>query len=155
MPKAYIGIGSNLGERELNIKKGLKLLDLHTQIEVLKVSSLIETEPVGGIVQGKFLNGVAKINTSLPPQELLLFLQAVEKELKRKRTVKNGPRTLDLDILLYGNLRLKSKDLEIPHPRMLERAFVLRPLLEIEPEIFDRVDFLRPYKERAKEIALS
>ncbi len=132
---AYIGIGSNLGDRLSHINSAIKELGNTPEIAIEKISSLIETEPVGGPAQGKFLNGVIKIETKLSPRKLLYALQNIENKLKRIRTVKNGPRTIDLDILLYGSETVAEDDLMIPHPRMFEREFVMRPLLEIEPEI--------------------
>jgi len=122
MSLAYIGIGSNLGNRKENIGKALSLMQ-ECGIKILKRSSVIETDPVGGPPQGKFFNAVIKIETELEPIELLKVLQNIEKKLGRIRTVINGPRTIDLDILLYDNLALKTPELTIPHPRMFEREF--------------------------------
>ena len=132
----YIGVGSNLGDRLKNINTAIDFLKATPGVTLEKVSSLIETEPEGGIEQARFLNGAIKIGTTIAPSELLKALQAIEARLKRVRTVKNGPRTIDLDILLYGDERIEEKDLIVPHPRMLERSFVTRPLLEIEPSLF-------------------
>ncbi len=134
MSLAYIGIGSNLGNRKENIGKALSLMQ-ECGIKILKRSSVIETDPVGGPPQGKFFNAVIKIETELEPIELLKVLQNIEKKLGRIRTVINGPRTIDLDILLYDNLALKTPELTIPHPRMFEREFVLVPLKEIAPQM--------------------
>ena len=100
-------------------------------INVKKVSSIYETEPVGGPVQGKFLNGVLKAETTLAPPALLAGLKNIERHLKRKKTVKDGPRTIDLDILLYGRRKVDTKSLRIPHPRMHKREFVLKGLREV------------------------
>jgi len=132
----YIGVGSNLGNRRQNIRQALNLLDQTPGIRVKKISSISETDPVGGPRQGKYLNAVARISTTLTPAKLLKTLQAIEKQLGRVRTIKNGPRTIDLDILLYGNREIKTKRLTIPHPRMFERDFILKPLLEIHPAAF-------------------
>ena len=96
-----------------------------------KVSSIYETEPVGGPHQSKYLNGVIAINTELEPRQLLLVLQKIENQLGRQRSVKNGPRTIDLDILMYGEEKIDEPDLKVPHPRMREREFVLKPLRDI------------------------
>ncbi|MCM8774052.1 MAG: 2-amino-4-hydroxy-6-hydroxymethyldihydropteridine diphosphokinase [Candidatus Omnitrophica bacterium] len=130
----FIGIGSNLGDRLKNIEEAINYLKSTEGVIVEKVSSLIETEPVGGPPQGKYLNGVIKIKTIISPYKLLEILNTIEHRLGRKRGVINGPRTLDLDILLYGDLTIQDKDLTIPHPRMWEREFVIKPLLEIEPD---------------------
>jgi len=135
MAEAYLGLGSNLGNKRNNLKSALKMLEDHPQVEVRKVSSFYETEPVGYKEQDRFLNLVVKIDTSLNPFELLQFCQTIEKELKRKRIVRWGPRTIDVDILLYENFISQDPELTIPHPRMHERAFVLVPLEEIEPHL--------------------
>lgn len=104
---------------------------------VLKRSTIIETDPVGGPPQDKFLNAVVKVETKLSPRELLSTCQAIERQLGRVREVPNGPRTIDLDILLYDRLTIDTPQLKIPHPRMFERAFVLGPLREIEPDLLE------------------
>ena len=130
----FLGIGSNLGDRRQNIQSALRHLDSEREIEVLVLSPVIETEPVGGPPQGRYLNAVAEIRTRLDPRSLLAVLHSVEARLGRVRAVRDGPREIDLDILLYGDLVLREHDLEIPHPRMLERGFVLDPLREIAPD---------------------
>lgn len=128
----FLGIGSNLGERERFIKLALERINKLKGTKIIKVSRIIETKPVGGpLTQGKFLNACIKIKTSLSPLTLLKNLQNIELELGRKKTLRWGPRTIDLDILLYGDKIIKEKYLKIPHPKMLERKFVLKPLLEI------------------------
>jgi 2-amino-4-hydroxy-6-hydroxymethyldihydropteridine diphosphokinase len=127
----YIGIGSNLGDREDYIDRAIQELKGSKNIQVKKVSKIYETEPVGGPEQEKYLNGVIEIETVLAPKALLRILQAIERKLGRKRMVKNGPRTIDLDILLYGDKKIEMSGLKIPHPRMHEREFVMRPLKEI------------------------
>ena len=135
MAIVYIGIGSNLGNRKRNIESAIRLLE-KSGLDVLKRSTMIETDPVGGPrQQGKFLNGVLKIETKLTPDALLIRLKQIEHELGRIKTIRNGPRTIDLDILLYNHLDLQKPHLTIPHPRMLERDFVMRPLKEIEPQL--------------------
>ena len=135
MAIVYLAIGSNLGDRRKNIETAVRLLG-KKHLDILKVSTIIETDPVGGPKnQGKFLNGVLKAETELPPEELLSFLKSIEKRLDRTKTVHNGPRTIDLDILLYNHRELQTPQLTIPHPRMFERAFVMQPLNEIEPQL--------------------
>lgn len=131
MVTAYIGIGSNLGDREKNIRDALKHLNQTDGIRVIKMSSLYETEPVGGPVQGKFLNGAVMIDTELTARGLLKELQAIEEKLGRVRQLPHGPRTLDLDILTYGEEVIDEEGLKVPHPRMHKREFVLKPLIEI------------------------
>jgi pantoate--beta-alanine ligase len=135
MTKCYIGVGSNLGNRKENIRRALELLK-QSKIKVKKVSTIIETDPVGGPPQGKFLNAVLEISTNLKPRDLLETLKNIEEKLGRKRSVRFGPRTMDLDILLYDGKSIKQKDLVVPHPRMHQRDFVLRPLKEIAPQMF-------------------
>lgn len=132
---AYLGLGSNLGNREENMKKAVASLDTTAGIEVERLSSWYETAPVGKTNQGWFLNSVARIKTTMPARELLRAVLAVEQHLGRVRRERWGPRTIDIDILLYDDINVKEPDLEIPHPRMLERAFVLIPLAEIAPDL--------------------
>lgn len=131
MVTCYLGIGSNLGSRRNNIKKALEYLKNTKGIKVEKASRIYETKAQGGPPQGKFLNGVIRIKTSLSPSTLLKILKKIEKDLGRAKTVRFGPRPIDLDILIYGDRIIKTKTLQIPHPRMFEREFVLRPLREI------------------------
>jgi len=131
MPAVFIGIGSNLGDRLANINNAINYLRSDKGIIVEKISSFIETAPVGA-PGPEYLNGVIKITTDLPPKTLLIVLQNIEKKLGRYRPFKNAPRTIDLDILLYGGEVIDEPDLKIPHPRMYEREFVLKPLREIE-----------------------
>ncbi|MFA4991865.1 MAG: 2-amino-4-hydroxy-6-hydroxymethyldihydropteridine diphosphokinase [Candidatus Omnitrophota bacterium] len=132
--RCYIGLGSNLGDRQKNIDEAVRRLGSARGIEVKRVSSVYETEPVGGPPQGKYLNAVAEIETGLSPRELLTVTQAIEDGLGRTRTVRNGPRTIDLDILLCGGLEIDEPDLKIPHPRMKEREFVMKGLRELVDE---------------------
>ena len=138
MARAYVGIGSNLGDRRKQMCEAIDLLRGHGGIEVLAVSSLIETEPVGGPRgQPAFLNGALELETDLDPLALLDMLLSVEDRLGRERSVRSGPRTIDLDLLLY-DLRVIARDrLEVPHPKMRERRFVLEPLAEIAPDAVD------------------
>ncbi|OGF52761.1 MAG: 2-amino-4-hydroxy-6-hydroxymethyldihydropteridine diphosphokinase [Candidatus Firestonebacteria bacterium GWA2_43_8] len=129
--KAYLSIGSNVGNRSLNLKKAVLLLSKYGNIRVLRVSPLYETEPVGEVKQRCFLNGVVEIKTELSPLRLLAVCKEIEKKLKRKKTVKWGPRIIDLDIILYGNRIVKQKGLTVPHKEMIKREFVLRPLVDL------------------------
>ena len=133
MPTVFLGLGSNLGNRRDNIKEAVRLIQKHN-ISLKKFSSIIETEPVGGPSQEKFLNTVVKVKTDLSARHLLKTLKSIEKELGRRKTVVNGPRIIDIDILLYDALTLNTPQLIIPHPRMWQRDFVMRPLKEIAPE---------------------
>ena len=134
MATVYLGLGSNLGDRKKNIELALKELN-QNGVAVEKMSSVIETEPVGGPRQGKFLNAAARASTLLSPQDLLITLKSIETKLGRVKTVKYGPRVIDIDILLYDNIKLKTDQLEIPHPQIFTRDFVMRPLAEIAPEV--------------------
>src|SRR5262249_21713097 len=129
---AYIALGSNLGDRRAFLDRALMALRPHVSIP--RVSSYYVTAPVGGPPgQGPYLNGVAELETTLAPEQLLKALLDVEQSLGRVRQEKFGPRTIDLDVLLYGDLIHNSPDLTIPHPRLHERRFVLQPLAEIAP----------------------
>lgn len=132
-----MGLGSNLGEREATLWKALEGLGATEGIEVVAVSSFRETDPVGVVDQPRFVNGAAALETSLRPRELLERLLDVERSLGRDRAVEErwGPRTLDLDLLLYGGESIDEPGLEVPHPRLAERAFVLEPLLELDPDL--------------------
>lgn len=132
---AYISFGSNLGDREQNITTALHLIKQEHAIKLKRVSNLYETEPVGYKNQDWFLNGVARIETLLLPEELLDRLQWIERKLGKEIKIKWGPRTIDLDILLYSNTILDSPDLQIPHRLMHKRAFVLVPLSQIAPNV--------------------
>ena len=139
MTEVYIGFGSNLGNRKDNINTALSLLGQLKEVDIVKVSSIIETDPLGGPKQGKFLNGVVKVMTAFSPDELLSALQLIENQLGRKREVQFGPRTIDLDILLYGDKIINSSKLKIPHPHMFEREFVMGPLREIAPKVAEKI----------------
>lgn len=133
--KAYIAIGSNMGNKEKNLLSAIELINKSTVTKVVNVSKFYETEPVGYVDQDNFLNGAIEVKTLLSPKGLMKFLLEKEKELKRERIIKWGPRTIDLDILLYDNLVTCEQDIVIPHPRMEERMFVLKPLADIAPYI--------------------
>ena len=134
MKTAYLGLGSNLGNREEHLQTALARLAA-PDLRVARVSSVYETEPWGFTPQRWFLNLAAEIETDLFPRQLLSRITKIEQALGRVRTVKNGPRTMDIDILLYGRAVVRSAQLEIPHPRMAERRFVLAPLAELAPEL--------------------
>ena len=129
----YISIGSNIGDREENCRKAIKLLK-ENGIALKRESSLYETEPWGVKNQPKFINMAIEVETDKEPEELLRVLKEIEIEIGRKETVKWGPRVIDLDIIFYDDLILKTENLEIPHPLLHERDFVLKPLCEIAPE---------------------
>ncbi|MFQ6016166.1 MAG: 2-amino-4-hydroxy-6-hydroxymethyldihydropteridine diphosphokinase [Anaerolineae bacterium] len=133
MAEIYLGLGSNLGDREANLRQALKKLEPRVQLR--KVSSIYETEPVGFKEQPHFLNIACQGETDLPPENLLRLLKKIEQGMGRQTTIRWGPRTIDLDILFYDDLVLTTPDLTIPHPRLPERAFVLVPLAEIAPEL--------------------
>ncbi|MCU5600209.1 2-amino-4-hydroxy-6-hydroxymethyldihydropteridine diphosphokinase [Bacillus wiedmannii] len=132
---AYIALGSNIGERYTYLTEAIQFLNKNPYIQVNDISSIYETEPVGYTDQSCFLNLVIKISTNLSPQELLKITQRVENDLGRKRETRWGPRTIDLDILLYNQENIEAENLIVPHPRMFERAFVIVPLLEINQDI--------------------
>ncbi|MDD4907991.1 MAG: 2-amino-4-hydroxy-6-hydroxymethyldihydropteridine diphosphokinase [Candidatus Omnitrophica bacterium] len=131
MVTCYLGLGSNLGDRRANIAKALEYLKNTKGVKIEKFSRIYETDPIGGPPQGKFLNAALRMRTSLAPAALLKTLKRIEKQLGRKKAVRFGPRLIDLDILLYGDKLIHTKSLQIPHPRMFEREFVLKPLREI------------------------
>ena len=135
MSIVYISLGSNLGDRAGNIKRAAEQLKADKRLKIREKSSIYETEPVGGPPQDYFLNQVIKIEANLTPQDLLGSLLEIEKRLGRKKGVRWGPRLIDLDILLFDNLILKEFDLEIPHPLLARRKFVLVPLAEINSEL--------------------
>jgi 2-amino-4-hydroxy-6-hydroxymethyldihydropteridine diphosphokinase len=132
---AYVGIGSNLLDPAAQVKSALAELGRLPRSRLLKASSLYRTAPIGHADQPEFVNAVASLETSLQPAELLAGLQSIEKQHGRQRSFKDAPRTLDLDLLMFNDQVIDKADLQIPHPRMHLRAFVLKPLLEIAPGI--------------------
>ncbi len=134
---AYVGLGSNLGDREATLRRALELLGATPGLRVVAVSSLRETDPVGDRDQPPFLNGACAVETELSPRELLARLLEIELELGRVRDVSRrfGPRTADLDLLLYGGETVAEPDLVVPHPRLAERRFALEPLAELDPRL--------------------
>lgn len=131
MATCYIGIGSNLGDRGKNIRLAIKKINALKDTKVLNVSKVIETESVERPCQNKFLNAALKIKTEFSPFILLKKLKKIEKEIGRKRAIRYGPRTIDLDILFYDDKVINRKALRVPHPKIFEREFVIKPLLEI------------------------
>ncbi len=135
MTKCYIGLGSNMGDSETLLATALEMTRQVDGIELAAVAPLYRTAPQGFVEQNDFINTVAKIHTRLEPLELLNKLQHIENRLGRVRTVRWGPRTLDLDILLYGDRKIDLPELQVPHPRMHQRAFVMIPLADLNPEL--------------------
>lgn len=131
---AFVALGSNLGDREGNLRRALELLS-QNGVEIVKISKFIETEPYGVIDQPRFLNGVCQVKTALKPLELLRLLLAVEKEMGRVRLRHWGERNIDLDLLLYEDVIIDTEELRLPHPDMVNRDFVMLPLAEIAPEL--------------------
>jgi len=132
---ACVGLGSNLGNRQAQIRGALNLLQRDRKVHILRRSSLYETDPVGIIDQPLFLNSVVQIFTEYTPRDLLALLQAIERRLDRRKTLRWGPRRIDLDLLLYDDQVIQEPDLIVPHPELAKRAFVLVPLVEIGPHI--------------------
>src|SRR3954453_6763416 len=130
MVRAFLGLGSNLGDRRAPLRRAVSSLP-----DVVAVSDVYETEPVGGPDQGRFLNCVVELETRRSPRELLGLAHALEKAARRIRLERWGPRPLDVDVLLVGDVRVEDPDLVVPHPRMWERGFVLAPLADLAPEL--------------------
>ena len=136
MPLIYVGLGSNLGDREATLRAAVAALGATPGVELAAVSTLTETDPVGMVDQPRFLNGACAIQTELSPRELLDRLLAVERALGRDRTgPRHGPRTIDLDLLLYGEEQVDEPGLRVPHPRLHERRFALEPVAELDPTL--------------------
>jgi len=133
MARAYVALGSNVGDREGNLRAALQHLGATPRVEALRCSSLYETAPVGGPAQRNYVNAVAAVDTDLSPEQLMAAMLRIEQRLGRERTERWGPRTMDLDLLLYDDIVAQTPDLTVPHPRMHERRFVLEPLVEIAP----------------------
>jgi 2-amino-4-hydroxy-6-hydroxymethyldihydropteridine diphosphokinase len=149
---AYLGLGSNLGNKKQNISKALELLRGQREIKVVKTSSFYLTSPVGP-KQPDFINAVSKIRTTLDPKALLKKAKEIEKELGRTKTIRRGPRVVDIDILFYGSKIMRSRTLTIPHPLLTSRRFVLEPLSEIVPGFVHPV--LKKTVKKLKENALT
>lgn len=135
MSVAYIGLGSNEGPRDDNMKQAVKELAAIADVKVTKVSSMYETKPVGYVDQPDFLNAVVEIETALTPGQLLAATKSIENQLQRRRDIRWGPRTIDVDILLFDSLEMAEPGLKLPHPEVANRAFVLVPLAEVAPEL--------------------
>lgn len=134
MPVVYLGLGSNLGDRQRNLEWAVELLEETPRVRVTRVSSFRVTTPFGVEEQPEFFNAVAEIDTDLDPPALLAAVKAIEARMGRAPTYRWGPRLIDIDILLYDDLRWQSPELTIPHPGLLERPFVREPLAELAPE---------------------
>jgi 2-amino-4-hydroxy-6-hydroxymethyldihydropteridine diphosphokinase len=151
----YLSLGSNLGDRAAHIERALARLG-EENVSIVKRSSFYETEPVEFLAQGWFLNIAVEAETELMPRQLLRVIRQIERELGRKRIVKSGPRTIDIDILLFGTSIMNAAELEIPHPRMAERRFVLVPMAQIAPALRHPVlrltmaELLAATKDRSK-----
>jgi 2-amino-4-hydroxy-6-hydroxymethyldihydropteridine diphosphokinase len=145
---AYLGLGTNLGDRAANLRDAIQRL-ASTECRVMRESSIYETEPRDVLDQPWFLNQVIEIETTLFPMQLLARVQRIEREMGRKPVVAKGPRLIDIDILLFGSATVSSPDLEIPHPRMWQRRFVLEPLAELVP---DRRDVQKMLKSVAGQV---
>jgi 2-amino-4-hydroxy-6-hydroxymethyldihydropteridine diphosphokinase len=135
MTRAFVGLGANIGEPRRQLQDALQELGDLPKTRVTAKSGIYRSAPVGHLEQPEFLNAVAELDTALAPEPLLAGLQEIENRHGRERSFANAPRTLDLDLLLYGDRTLNTPGLTLPHPSMHERAFVLRPLLELDPEI--------------------
>ena len=135
MTVAYVGLGANVGPREVTLLRAVDLLAEADDVEVLAVSQLRETEPVGVLDQPSFLNGAVRVETSLAPRVLLELLLGIERSLGRVRAERWGPRSVDLDLLVYGDETVDEPGLRIPHPRLPERRFALEPLAELDPDL--------------------
>ena len=133
MTRAYVGLGANIGPREVTLLRAVDRLAQAAGIEIVAVSQLRETEPVGVVEQPPFLNGALALDTTLPPRALLELLLEVERSLGRVRTERWGPRTVDLDLLVYGDEIVDEPGLRVPHARLHERRFALEPLAELDP----------------------
>ncbi|ANS77327.1 2-amino-4-hydroxy-6-hydroxymethyldihydropteridine pyrophosphokinase [Paenibacillus yonginensis] len=131
LSEAFIALGANLGDREATLMEAIRRLDLHPDITVTRCSNLYETEPVGYLDQPDFVNMAISVRTGLTPLELLRFMLETEQQLGRERNIRWGPRTVDLDLLWMDGLTLDTPELTLPHPRMMERAFVLVPMKDI------------------------
>jgi 2-amino-4-hydroxy-6-hydroxymethyldihydropteridine diphosphokinase len=134
--RAFVGLGANLGDRETTLRRAVELLRADPELEVVALSTLRETDPVDYLDQPRFLNGALELETALGPRELLERLLRVERELGRERTgPRFGPRSIDLDLLVFGSQEIDEPGLHLPHPRLHERRFALEPLAELDPAL--------------------
>ena len=151
MITAYLSLGSNLGDRNAYLLNALNALNDHSEVVVVKTSPCFETAPIGYVQQAPFLNAAVQISTSMKPESLLALCQNIENQLLRQRTVRWGPRTIDIDILLYGDQEIDDGTLTIPHPEMLQRAFVLIPLQAIAPDLVVSGEPIHTHIERLED----
>ena len=151
MARAYLSLGSNMGDKKAFLEEGVELLNTYPEIRVTGQSSFYETDPVGYLDQDVFINIGLEIETSFEPEALLEACQSVENKLHRRRVIRWGPRTVDIDIIFYDDIKIKSEKLEIPHPRAFERAFVMVPIYEINKKL---VILNRPIKKIIDQISL-
>lgn len=136
MTRAFVGLGANLGDREATIRAALGRLAATAGVELVAVSEFRQTDPWGPVPQPRYVNAAAELETTLTPRELLQTLLSIEQELGRVRgSERYGPRTIDLDLLVYGDVVVVDDELEVPHPRLADRAFVLDPLSDLDPEL--------------------
>lgn len=135
MNKAYLGLGTNIGDREGYLRQACEILQKHTQINILKISKVYETKAWGYTEQDDFFNICVEIETTLSPLELLEVCHLIEEKLNRVRVIRWGPRTIDVDILFFNNIISEDESLTLPHPRIKERAFVLIPLMDLNEEL--------------------
>jgi 2-amino-4-hydroxy-6-hydroxymethyldihydropteridine diphosphokinase len=133
--RAFLGLGSNLGDSAENIRAAVRLLASDGHVQMIRKSSFYLTDPVGYENQPEFTNAVAEVETDFGPEELLARCLDTEKKLGRERTIRWGPRVIDIDVLLYNDAQMNAPGLEIPHPRMAERGFVMAPLAQIAPDL--------------------
>ena len=139
MCRAFIGLGSNLGDRDANLQAALNLIAAANCLTIERLSSVLETAPVDYLKQPHFLNRMAVVETSLSPDELLKTLQGIESKMGRRKIIPKGPRLIDLDIILYGDLVFESANLVIPHPERFNRFFIIQHLAELDPTLQDPV----------------
>lgn len=135
MERVFLSLGSNVGRRPDNLRRALRLLDADPAIRVVGTSRLYSTQPVGYTAQREFLNGVVELRTSLNPRDLLERLAGIEARMGKSTPFRNGPRRIDIDVVLYGRRQVRERGLVIPHPRMHRRRFVLEPLAELAPRV--------------------
>ena len=151
MATCYIGLGTNIGDKEENLKSARQLIDKIEFTKILKKSSIKKTDPVDYLDQPKFLNQIIQIDTSLTPTELLNRLQEIEKSIGRKKIINKGPRIIDLDILLYDNHIISDKRLNIPHKEIKNRDFILEHLIELNKDLMDPISKMK-YREILKDV---
>ena len=135
MAKIYIGLGSNLGDRQRMMASAIEAIREIPGTRLLRLSSIRETAPAGGPPQGKYLNAVVELDTAMSPRQLFDALKTIERSLGRMPSVRWGPRLIDLDLIFFGAVMMEGADLTVPHPRLWERAFVLEPLVELRPDL--------------------